>query len=228
MALVLNGLQPVDPVPVVPEKPESVATDYWLFPLTLATQYHQMARLFALSCDPKNAFHLLKKLDEDEGDEWVHRHRMADDVPLGSLVKTIMDENMKLWKPLHSGGGGATKNQEGNANSSKSDKQWKEQIAALQTQNANLKRKSPTGGRQEPPKKATRGDKKSGNPVTLKALLNGSTICEGYSKGTCTGACARTPPELHVCNGKMKTGKKDVACGRKHNSYECTFCLQRS
>ena len=100
----------------------------------------------------------------------------------------------------------------------------------LKTQNANLKRRP--GGKgdkaDQPLNKKFRGDKKSGNPMTLKTLLNGSNICDGYNKGSCTGNCARTPPELHVCNGKMKNGKKDVACGKKHKSTEGTFCLQRS
>jgi hypothetical protein len=38
----------------------------------------------------------LEKLDGDERDEWVHRHRMAEEIPLGKLVRLIMDENVKL------------------------------------------------------------------------------------------------------------------------------------
>ena len=101
----------------------------------------------------------------------------------------------------------------------------------LKTQNANLKRKAP-GGKgdksDQNPNKKFKGDKKSGNPMTLKTLLNGSNICEGYNKGSCTGSCARTPPELHVCNGKMENGKQDVARGRQRKSTQCTVCLQKS
>ena len=110
----------------------------------------------------------------------------------------------------------------------KSEKNWKEQVAALKTQNASLNRKAPGGQQTQNPSKKHKGENNDGNPVTLKTLLNGGAICEGYNKGTCNGACSRTPPELHVCNGKTKNGKKNVACGRKHKSTECTMCPQRS
>ena len=146
-------------------------------------------------------------------------------------MKIIMGENIKQWKAVPAGSGGTSRDLDGGAKGAKSEKNWKEQVAVLKTQNANLKRKAP-GGKgdksDQNPNKKFKGDKKVGNPMTLKTLLNGSNICEGFNKGSCTGNCARTPPELHVCNGKMKNGKKDVACGKKHKSTECTFCLQRS
>ena len=180
------------------------------------------------SCPAGSASNALKKLDGDERDEWVHRHRMAEEIPLGKLVRLIMDENVKLWKPV-SHGGGTQKHVEAGTPPGKTEKHWKEQVAALKTQNANLKRKPPGGQQtQQPPKKPRTGDKKTGNPVTLKLMLNGTAICDGYNKGTCNGTCSRNPPELHVCNGKTKNGKKDVACGRKHKSTECTICLQKS
>ena len=103
MALVAKGVKPIVPQPTTPDKPESEATDYWQSPLALATQYHQRAELFAQSCPVGSASNDLRKIDGAEKDEWVHRHRMAEDIPLGKLIRHIVDENAKLRKTSDAG-----------------------------------------------------------------------------------------------------------------------------
>ena len=101
----------------------------------------------------------------------------------------------------------------------------------MKTQNIALKRKPPPG-RQADPKgggKGAKGAKRaktSGNPVTLDTLLNGTALCAGFNKGTCT---ATTCPngQKHVCNGRMPSKAKAVACGRNHRSIDCNLCTQR-
>ena len=156
---------------------------------------------------------------------------MLETLTLGKVAKQDFDEHAKLWLPNHSGGRADAKaaNSAG-AGQSTTERRQSEQIAALKASNLNLKRKAPAGEKgSKGNSKGAKGAKKaktSGNPVTLDILLNGTALCAGYNKGTCTAATCPNG-QKHVCNVRMPSKTKAVACGRNHKSMDCNLCTQR-
>jgi hypothetical protein len=81
----------------IPESRSSDSTLYYEVPLDMVLKYHGRASKAVASMPPAQQLQWLERLDVEERQVWVEKHRASDDRPLGQIIKETFVQREPLW-----------------------------------------------------------------------------------------------------------------------------------